>query len=161
SLVVRPKDLQDNAVPSGNSLAADVLQRLAHLTGEAAYETAGVGALRLIRGAMAGAPAGFGHALAALDADLSAGGEGAVIGDPGAEPTRALAAEVTTRRFAPNHVLAVAGPDDEASRDAVALLRDRTQRDGAATAYVCEHFVCRLPVTEPSELAGQLVPSSA
>jgi uncharacterized protein YyaL (SSP411 family) len=158
ALVVRSKDLQDNAVPSGNSLAADVLQRLAHLTGEAAYETAGVGALRLIRDAMAGAPTGFGHALTALDAYLSNVKEVAVVGDPVAEPTRALAAEVTTKRFTPNHVLAVAGPQDEASREAIALLRDRFQRDGSPTAYVCEHFVCRLPVTQPSELAEQLAP---
>jgi uncharacterized protein len=155
-LVVRPKDLQDNAVPSGNSLAADVLQRLAHLTGEAAYEQAGVGALRLIRDAMAGAPSGFGHALCALDAYLSPVKEVAVVGDPAGESTRALVAEVTTRRFSPNHVLAVASPEDDASRRAVALLRDRPQRDGSPTAFVCEHFVCRLPVTEPADLAEQL-----
>ena len=156
ALVVRPKDLQDNAVPSGNSLAADVLQRLAHLTGEAAYEQAGVRALRLIRDAMAGAPSGFGHALSALDAYLSPVKEVAVVGDPEAEPTRALAAEVTTRRFAPNHVLAVASPEDHESRRTVALLQDRPQRDGSPTAYVCEHFVCKLPVTEPADLGEQL-----
>ena len=156
ALVVRPKDLQDNAVPSGNSLAADVLQRLAHLTGETGYENAGVGALRLVRDAMAGAPSGFGHALCALDTYLSPVKEVAVVGDPAAEPTRALAAEVTTRRFAPNHVLAVAAPEDEGSRRAVALLQDRPQRDGTPTAYVCEHFVCRLPVTEPAALVEQL-----
>jgi uncharacterized protein YyaL (SSP411 family) len=155
-LVVRPKELQDNAVPSGNSLAADVLQRLAHLTGEAAYEQAGVGALRLIRDAMAGAPSGFGHALCALDAYLSPVKEVAVIGDPAGESTRALAAEVTTRRFSPNHVLAVASPEDDASRRAVALLQDRPQRDGSPTAYVCEHFVCKLPVTEPADLVERL-----
>jgi uncharacterized protein YyaL (SSP411 family) len=156
ALLVRPKDLQDNAVPSGNSLAADVLQRLAHLTAEAAYESAAVGALRLIRDAMAGAPSGFGHALCALDTYLSPVKEVAVVGDPAAEPTRALAAEVTTRRFAPNHVLAVAAPEDEASRRAVPLLQDRPQRDGSPTAYVCERFVCRLPVTEPAALVEQL-----
>jgi uncharacterized protein len=155
-LVVRPKELQDNAVPSGNSLAADVLQRLAHLTGEAAYEQAGVGALRLIRDAMAGAPSGFGHALCALDAYLSPVKEVAVIGDPAGESTRALAAEVTTRRFSPNHVLAVASAEDDASRRAVALLQDRPQRDGSPTAYVCEHFVCKLPVTEPADLVERL-----
>ena len=68
ALVVRPKEISDNAVPSGNSLAADVLQRLAHLTGETGYENAGVGALRLVRDQVAGAPSGFGHALGALDA---------------------------------------------------------------------------------------------
>ncbi len=156
ALVVRPKELSDNAVPSGNSLAADVLQRLAHLTGETGYENAGVGALRLVRDAMADAPSGFGHALCALDTYLSPVKEVAVVGDPAAEPTRALAAEVTTRRFSPNHVLAVAAPEDGASRRAVALLRDRLQRDGSPTGYVCERFVCRLPVTEPAALAEQL-----
>jgi hypothetical protein len=156
ALVVRPKDLTDNAVPSGNSAAADVLQRLSHLTGEARYDHAGVGALRLVRDAMAGAPSGFGHALGALDAYLSQVKEVAIVGDPEAEDTRALVAEVTTERFLPNHVLAVASPADEASAAGVALLRDRPQLDGHATAYVCERFECRLPVTEPRALAQQL-----
>jgi hypothetical protein len=155
-LVVRPKELSDNAVPSGNSLAAEVLQRLAHLTGEVAYERAAIDALRLVRDAMAGAPSGFGHALGALDLYLSNAKEVAIVGDPAAPPTRALAAEVTTERYLPNHVLAVAGPDDAASREAVALLRDRPQHGGETTAYVCEHFVCRLPVTRPDALASQL-----
>ncbi len=67
ALVLRPKELYDNATPSGNSVAADVLLRLALFTGDAAYEHAGVSALRLIRDAMAGAPTGFGQALCALD----------------------------------------------------------------------------------------------
>jgi hypothetical protein len=105
---------------------------------------------------MAGAPTGFGHALSALDGYLSPVRELAIVGDPTAEATRALVAEVTTRRFLPNHVLAVAAPKDEASRGAVALLRDRSQIDGRPTAYVCERFACRLPVTDPGALAGQL-----
>jgi uncharacterized protein YyaL (SSP411 family) len=156
TLVVRPKEVSDNAVPSGNSLSADLLLRLAHLTGEASYERAGVGALRLVRDAMAGAPSGFGHALGALDAYLSPVKEVAIVGDPRSEETRALVAEVTARRFLPNHVLAVSSPDDEASSAAVALLRDRPQRDDRSTAYVCERFVCLLPVTDPAGLAAQL-----
>ena len=161
ALVVRPKDLSDNAVPSGNSAAAEVLLRLAHLTGEPAYERAGVDALRLVRDAMAGAPTGFGHALGALEAYLSAVKEVAIVGDPASEQTRALVAEVTAKRFLPNHVLAVASPGDAASAAAVALLRDRPQRDGRPTAYVCERFVCKLPVTEPSELADQVARAAA
>ena len=156
TLVVRQKDLSDNATPSGNSASADVLLRLAHLTGEASYEEAGEGALRLVRDAMAGAPSGFGHALGALDAYLSAVKEVAIVGDAGSEETLALAAEITTNRFLPNHVLAVASPGDEASGAAVALLRDRPQMDGRATAYVCERFECLLPVTDPGALATQL-----
>jgi uncharacterized protein YyaL (SSP411 family) len=155
-LVVRPKELVDNAVPSGNSVAADVLQRLAHLTGEERYERAGVGALRLVRDAMAGAPGGFGHALGALDLYLSTPKEIAIVGDPGSPGTRALAAEVTSRRYLPNHVLAVAAPTDQAARDAVALLRDRSPLDGEPTAFVCERFVCKLPVADPRALVAQL-----
>ena len=72
------------------------------------------------------------------------------------EETRGLVAEVTTNRFLPNHVLAVSSPGDEASSAAVALLRDRPQRDGRATAYVCERFECLLPVTDPAALAAQV-----
>jgi uncharacterized protein YyaL (SSP411 family) len=156
SLVVRPKDLQDNAVPSGNSAAADVLQRLAHLTGEPGYERAGVAALRLVRDAMAGAPSGFGHALCALDLYLSGAKEVAIVGHPQDERTRALVAEVTTERFVPNHVLAVASPDDPRASRVVGLLEDRVALEGQPTAYVCERFVCKLPVTDPEAFAGQL-----
>jgi hypothetical protein len=56
----------------------------------------------------------------------------------------------------PNHVLAVADAKDDRSREAVALLLERPQIDGRPTAYVCERFTCKLPVTEPAELAAQL-----
>jgi hypothetical protein len=156
ALVIRPKDLQDNAMPSGNSAAADVLQRMAHLTGEPAYERAGVDALRLVRDLAAGAPSGFGHALCALDLYLSTAKEVAIVGEPGDPATRALAAEVTRKRYLPNYVLAVAAPGDARSAEAVGLLRDRAPLDGRPTAYVCERFVCKLPVTEPEALAEQL-----
>jgi uncharacterized protein YyaL (SSP411 family) len=156
ALVIRPKELYDNATPSGNSAAADVLQRLAHLTGEPAYESAAVSALRLVRDAMAGAPLGFGWALCALDLYVHPVREVAIVGDPSLPGTRALAEEVTARRFVPGHVLALAHPDDAASREAVALLLERPQTDGLPTAFVCDRFACRLPVTEPRELAEQL-----
>ncbi len=155
-LVVRPKELFDNAVPSGNSAAADVLQRLALLTGEPEYERVGVSALRLLRNQLARAPSGFGHALTALDLYVSHVPEVAVIGDPTGADTLALVAEVTTKRFLPNHVLAVAAADDGRARERIALLRDRVLVGGRATAYVCERFVCKLPVGQPGDLAAQL-----
>jgi hypothetical protein len=155
-LVVRPKELFDNAVPSGNSAAADVLQRMALMTGEQEYEGAGLSALRLVREQMAEAPHGFGQALSALDLYVSPVPEVAVIGDPQGDDTRALVAEVTTKRFLPNHVLAVAAPDDDRSRKTVPLLRDRVADGGNSLAYVCERFVCRLPVSQPEELAKEL-----
>jgi uncharacterized protein YyaL (SSP411 family) len=133
-----------------------VLQRLGHLTGEPEYERVGVDALRLVRDAMAGAPSGFGHALCALDLYLSPVSEIAIVGDPDDTATRALVAEVTTKRYLPNHVLAVATPGDRRSVDAVALLRERVALEGRPTAYVCERFVCQLPVSEAAALAAKL-----
>ena len=156
ALVIRPKELYDNAVPSGNSAAADVLQRLALLTGEAEHDRAGLSALRLVREPMAQAPTGFGAALCALDLSLSPAREVAIVGDPEDERTRALAAEVTSTRFLPNHVLAVTAPDDEAAFEGVELLRDRVQIEDRPTAYVCERFVCKLPVTDRGALVAQL-----
>jgi len=137
-------------------VAADVLQRMAHLTGEIGYERASVSALRLVRDVMEQAPSGFGHALSALDLYLSGAREVAIVGDPADPGTRELADEVTVRRFLPNHVLAVAAPDDDASLATVPLLEGRTAIDGRPTAYVCERFVCGLPVTAPGALAEQL-----
>jgi uncharacterized protein len=156
ALVVRPKDLEDNAVPSGSSAGADVLLRLAMLTGEARYEDAAASALRVVRDVMAQAPTGFGHALCALDRYLGPSREVAIVGDPASEATRALVREVTAERFVPNGVLAVTAAGDRAAAEAIALLRDRPTVDGRATAYVCERFACRLPVTQPEELAAQL-----
>jgi uncharacterized protein YyaL (SSP411 family) len=154
-LVIRPKELFDNAVPSGNSVAAEVLQRLSLLTGEPEYERAGVSALRLVRDYMERAPSGFGRALGALELYLSTAKEVAIVGDPASGDTRALIAEVQGR-FLPNMVVAAASPGDEAAAREIALLRDRPSVNGMATAYVCERFVCRRPVTDPADLAAEL-----
>jgi uncharacterized protein YyaL (SSP411 family) len=154
-LVVRPKELFDNAVPAGNSAAAEVLQRLALLTGEDEYERAGVSALRLVADHVRRAPTGFGHALCALDLYLSAAREVAIVGDLEREETRGLIREVHGR-FLPNAVLAVGAPSDDRASNEVALLRSREPRDGLATAFVCERFVCQAPVTDREALAGQL-----
>jgi uncharacterized protein YyaL (SSP411 family) len=154
-LVIRPKDLYDNAVPSGNSAAAEALQRMALFTGEAAYEKAGVSALRLVRDAMAQAPTGFGSALCALDLSVGPAHEVAIVGDPRAADTIVLRDEVVRVRYLPNVVLAVGGANEHTAR-VVPLMADRVQVNGEATAYVCERFACKLPVVEAEALAEQL-----
>jgi uncharacterized protein len=156
-LVIRPKELYDNAVPSGNSSAADVLQRMALLTGDGELEASGISALRLVRDVLGRAPTGFGHALSALDLSLGPSREVAIVGSMQEPATRALVDEVLAARFLPNTVLAIGGPDDDEAARAVALLRDRSQVDGRPTAYVCQRFACRLPVTTAEELAEQLL----
>jgi uncharacterized protein YyaL (SSP411 family) len=156
-LIVRPKELSDNAVPSANSVAAEVLQRVGLLTGDGELERIGVDALRLVRDVLGRAPTGFGHALQALDLHLGPAQEIAVVGEPGDPARSALLDEVVAARFLPNAVVAVAVPDDAEAATEVALLRDRRPVDGKATAYVCRRFACRLPVTDPTDLAAQLL----
>jgi hypothetical protein len=152
ALVVRPKELFDNAVPSGNSAAAELLLRMALLTADPEYERAGVSALRLVRDLAVRAPTMLGHALGAIDLYVSRTKEIAIVGDPDSADTKALVAEVH-RRFLPNMVLAAGDPLRSTE---VPLLGDRPQHGGRATAYVCEQFVCQQPVTEPEALAVQL-----
>ncbi|MGE5603781.1 MAG: thioredoxin domain-containing protein, partial [Nitrososphaerales archaeon] len=90
-----------------------------------------------------------------LDFHLNPGFEIAVIGDPAADDTPLLLAEIW-RRYLPNSVWALARPGDEAAAGLVPLLAGRPQLDGKATAYVCQNYVCRLPVTEAAGLAEQL-----
>jgi uncharacterized protein YyaL (SSP411 family) len=156
ALVVRPKDLFDNAVPSGNSAAAKLFQRLARLTGDESFDRAASSALRVVRDPMARMPTGFAEALCAVDFEVGAVREIAIVGAPSHDDTRAMLDEVLVSRFLPNHVLAVADPSDLDSTSEIELLRDRTMTGDRATAYVCEHFVCKLPVTDPRELARQL-----
>lgn len=153
-LVLRPKELYDNAVPSGNSVASDVLQRLALLTGDRELEPIGLSAIRLVRDALGRAPTAFGHALVALDLYLGPSREVAIIGSLDHRRTHDLMSEVFRERFLPNVILAVA--PEGALPDRPALLEDRPQVDGVPTAYVCQRFSCLLPVTRPEDLAKQL-----
>jgi uncharacterized protein YyaL (SSP411 family) len=155
--VIRPKELYDNAVPSGNSAAAEVLLRMALLTGDRELERIGVSAIRLLPEVLGRVPTGFGHALSALDLYLGPSHEVAIAGSMDDPATVALGDEILAARYLPNTVLAIGRPDDDAAGEAVALLRDRPQVDGLPTAYVCRRFACRLPVTRPEDLADQLL----
>jgi hypothetical protein len=157
ALVARPKDFVDNATPSGNSVAADVLQRLTVLTGQDRYLAYAESILLALREAMARQPLGFGHLLGALERYLARPQEVAIIGDPDDPATRSLLTQVRSR-FLPNTVVVLAPSAAAAAgmAELVPLLASRTQIDGQPTAYVCENFACQLPVTEPQALARQL-----
>jgi uncharacterized protein len=150
TLVARRKDLEDAPIPSGGSAAAFGLLRLAALTGEHAYEERAVSHLRLLTDIAPRHPTAFGHLLQALDFHLHPTQEIALAGTP---EGRAPLAAVVRERLRP-HVVLTGGPGGD---DAVVpLMRGRFPLDGRAAAYVCEHFTCRRPVTEPAELRDLL-----
>jgi uncharacterized protein len=151
-LITRPKNLQDNAVPSGNAMAVTVLLRLAALTGEGRYRDGAEGALRLVADLAPRHPTFFGQWLVALDLALADIDEIAIVGDPGLPATERLLAVIQVG-FHPNQVVALAGTPASSS---IELLRERRQVDGLPTAFVCHAFACRLPVTDPEALAALL-----
>ncbi|HLG64977.1 MAG TPA: thioredoxin domain-containing protein [Ktedonosporobacter sp.] len=154
-LVSRPKDIMDNATPAGNSVAIDVLLRLAAFTGEQTYRQRADDYLRSISDILVEHPLAFGRIISALDFALSSSQEIAIIGDPHAADTRALL-EVVNTRYLPASVLACCSPDDTRAMQTVALLADRPLKEGRATAYVCQNFACQAPVNTPPELEQSL-----
>ena len=154
-LIVRQKDYFDNATPSGNSVAAELLVRLAALTENEDYSRKAVTVFRLVRDAVERYPAAFGCMLGALDFHLSTPKEIVIVGEPNDAATRELLREVWGR-YLPNKIVAQTREGDEAAAAIVPLLRGRTLIGGRATAYVCENYACQRPVSEPGELASQL-----
>jgi uncharacterized protein len=147
-LIARQKAFDDNPTPSGNSMLAHVLLRLARIYGDDDLERRAVVVFRLIAHALARAPQAFGHALCALDLHFSPPRELAVAGPPDSEVARAALAG-----FEPNTVVAV-GPSDE-----VPLLRGKELVDGQPAVYLCERFACQAPVVDAANLSGTLTSS--
>ena len=151
-LVVRRKDFIDNAIPSGNSLAAESLLRLAKLTGNDGYSQEASRIFAPMASAMAQQPTGFGRLLGALDNFLHPSQEVAIVGDPDDPATQALLREVR-RRYLPHTVVALKHPGEE---NPLPLLEGRGLVDNKPAAYVCENFACKLPVTDIKALADLL-----
>jgi uncharacterized protein YyaL (SSP411 family) len=146
-LIQRPKDVQDNAIPSGNAMAASAMLKLGMLTGETRYWDNAEQATRNVGKLMAQYPTGFGEWLNAASLIMGESREIALVG--GAEEIAPLLSVVRSG-YRPLQV--VAAGDDAG----VPLLADRPMQDGKGTAYVCRRFVCDAPVTDPDKLASQL-----
>lgn len=154
-LVVRNKDFFDNATPSGNSVAADVLLRLARFTSDDRYERFAVTTMRLAASQARRYPQGFGRLLSALEFYLFPTREIAVIGNGKGEFANAL-----HQYYLPDAIIAIS---DNPSADAehVPFLSGRTEVVGRAAVYVCEDFTCQRPVTDRAELRGLLLEKRA
>ena len=149
-LIHRPKDLQDNAVPSANAMAAHVLLKLSLYTGNSRYWEVAETAVSSLYGAMVQYPNAFAHWLCAAVFITGDPQEVAIIGDPGFPDTEALIS-TTFAAFRPNLVVASGN-----STSTIPLLADRKRQDDKATAYVCRSFVCQQPVSTSETLTEQL-----
>jgi uncharacterized protein len=136
SLLTRTKDFFDNATPSGNSVAADVLLKLSAVLDRQDYREKAESIFLTSAGLLKQYASGFGRMLAAYDFYVGPSKEVALIGS--AEPFLSI----LRKRYTPR--LVVAGGSD----DRVALLRNRPMVNGQPTAYICENFTCKQPVTD-------------
>ena len=154
TLALRPKDEMDNATPAGNSVAVEALLDLGVLTGSEEYYNRAADVLRRAKGALERHPHAFGRLLCAADFFVGPVKEVAVIGPMEDSATQKLINTVR-REFRPNAVLAAAEPGDSGSAQ-IPLLAEREMVGGKPTAYVCENYACKQPVTEVPDLEQQL-----
>ena len=148
-LLLRPKDIQDNATPSGNALATEALLKLSAFTDDGNYRDLAEKSLSQVTDSALRYPTSFGRWLSAADFAQGNVKQVAVLYDASQDHAQALI-QVTRSEYRPN--LIVAASTYPPSQDAPPLLVDRPLKDGKATVYVCENFVCKMPVVSTTEL---------
>ncbi|HWQ29865.1 MAG TPA: thioredoxin domain-containing protein [Negativicutes bacterium] len=154
-LITRPKDVYDGAIPSGNSVAAMNLFRLSRLTGDSELEDMAYEQLNAFAAVIEGYPMGHTHMLMALLFAGSKAGEIVIVGDRNEKSTQRML-EAANKRFLPFTTVVL--KDAEALQEGVAAIVPYTEGQimmaDRTTAYICENFSCRAPVTDISEFEG-------
>ncbi|MGW8265629.1 MAG: thioredoxin domain-containing protein [Longimicrobiales bacterium] len=151
-LILRPRDVMDNATPSGNSLAVELLLRSGRIFGEERYLEGAKRALAPEARATGRYPSAFGRLLSVQASLLDPPLEVVLLGSPEDTGTESLLREVH-RPYAPNKVV-IGGETD--ALPPLPLLQGRSPRGGRPTAYVCRNFTCGPPITDPEELAREV-----
>ena len=154
-LIVRSKDFTDNAVPSGNAMAATVLVRLGKLTGKQAYGDAATGAMLPTLSLMQRAPTATAQMLLAVDLQLGPTYEMVLAGDLEEKTCQSVLADLR-RRFLPNKVLAFAAKDAKPPAVLADLLQGKSMLGDAPTLFVCEGFTCQAPARGDEEISHTL-----
>ncbi len=157
SLITRSKDVQDGALPSGNSVAAFNLLRLGRLTGNALLEEKADALLQAFASQADAYPAAHTQLLQALDFMIGPAQEVVIAGDP-SEGTAQTMVELIHRNFFPNQVVLFV-PEDETRARLCALapfVQNMSPIEGKTTAYVCRGYACQAPLTDPKEMEKAL-----
>ncbi len=148
ALLARTKEVQDGAVPSGNSVAMLDLLRLGHLTGKTAYLERAAKTSKAFAGTIARSPSDFAASLIATDFAAGPASEIVIAGDPSAADTQAMLHAVRSR-FLPNAVVLLRPQGDDPAIARIAeFTRAQVLVGGKSTAYVCRDFACKAPTSE-------------
>ncbi len=157
SLVLRVKEDYDGAEPSGNSVAALNLLRLAQITGRTEFRASAEKLMAAFEPRLSAAPVAIPQLLVACEFLLSDPRQIVIAGDRESPDTRALLRELHAH-FLPNRIVLLldSGETRAALAAGIPALEGMNPVDGHAAAYVCRNFTCRLPVSEPAALAELL-----
>ena len=156
-LIARPKDIYDGATPSGNSVAAANLLRLARLTGKSEFEEEANRIFEFFGGKVASYPLGYSHLMIALLFALAKTKEIVIVGDMHSQDAEGMI-EVLNKSFIPEAVFIMKNtkvPDPYIS-DIIPFIEEQHMINEKATAYVCENFACRAPITDIGDFKSVL-----
>ena len=151
ALLVRPREVTDNAAPSGTSLVADLLLTWAELDERRDWKALAESAVSRVGDAIAQYPQALGHMAGVAEALVNGTTQVAIVGNPGDQRSSAL-----IERIAPVFLPSVVFAGGEPTAEQPALLRDRTAVNGVPTAYLCHGFACDLPTSDPVEAERQV-----
>ena len=164
SLIIRPRDVTDNALPSGHSMMTGVLIRLSIITGDSELRTMASDSLRSVRDIMIQFPTGAGHWLSVLDFYLSDHKEAVIITPPTPTVIPAKAGIHTPtdmlRRLASSYhtsAVVVSAPQDAADASPWPVFQGRATIDDKPTAYICRNYACQLPTTDLDTMMSQIL----
>ncbi len=152
-LVTRPKSLQDNATPCGNSVAVRVLLLMGVYTGQAKYEEPALNTLSALQGLMSQYPGAFTYWLGGIEFILANPKEVAIIGQSDSPETKQML-DLLFESYRPHQVVAFTNENNTTNHPE--LIEGRLAKEGKTTAYVCQNFTCKQPVTTSIELAKLL-----
>jgi uncharacterized protein len=158
ALLVRPKDIQDNATPSGNALAVTVLLELSAYGDRIEWRDQAEKMLGYVYNAVLRYPTAFAKWLNAADFAVGPTHEVAIVGDSTNTRTQELI-NALWKNYRPRLVSAISTSPPPLGSPA--LLNDRPLVGGEPTIYVCQGFICLQPTNEPSEIEAQLTENFA
>ena len=152
-LILRPRDVFDNATPSGGSLATQVLLHLSLFTANGFYGEIAKKSLSSVRDYLRDIPGGMTSWICAVDLFIRDGQEVVIIGSL-EDPLTMKLFDTARSDYAPNRLLA--GLDSKSHYLDVPLFKDKKPLNGMPTAFVCQKYVCEYPVTSSVDLLKQL-----
>ncbi len=154
-LFIRPRNVSDDVMPCGSSAAAMILLKLALLTNNDHFQDIALKSLNSVAGAMSQYPGGYSNWLCALSLYLTKPKQIIIVG-PGDNPATLDLQNALYNTLIPDKVVVSYDPGDSALTASLKFLENKQMLNGQPTAYVCQEYSCKTPVTDAASLADQL-----